>query len=77
MRRLIKLLIITCLALPVGCGEQSSATTSSSPTIVNATMTLTNTGCQYEGPSQVRPGQLIVHLVNQISDTFWFGLGLI
>ncbi len=77
MRRLIKLLIITCLALPVACGEQSSAATSPSPTNVTAIMTLTNAGCQYAGPSQMRPGQLIVHLVDQTSDTFWLGLGLI
>jgi len=77
LRRLIKLLIITCLALPVACGEQSSAATSPSPTNVTAIMTLTNAGCQYAGPSQMRPGQLIVHLVDQTSDTFWLGLGLI
>ncbi|HSS94727.1 MAG TPA: hypothetical protein VLR46_12185 [Candidatus Dormibacteraeota bacterium] len=63
--------------MPIACSGQSTAASSPAPATATATITLTAGGCQYSGPSQMRPGRLTVHLVDQTTDTFWLGLGLI
>lgn len=73
-------LLIALIFFFAACGgSQSSGASSPSPSVGSATVTVTlsETGCRYDGPSQVPAGKLIAHLVNQTKNTFFLGLGRI
>jgi hypothetical protein len=66
--------------LLAACGQRQTAGSSSpSPSLgpTTVSVTLTDSGCRYEGPSQVHAGQLVAHLLNQTKNTFFLGLGRI
>jgi hypothetical protein len=74
-------LLIALIFFFAACGgSQSSGASGPSPSVApttTATVTLTDAGCRYYGPTHVPAGQFIAHLANQTNNTFFLGLGRI
>src|SRR2546423_11037198 len=53
------------------CGQQPAAAVAIP---ISMTVTLSDGGCQYQGPARFRSGDLVVHVSNQTGDRMWIGL---
>jgi hypothetical protein len=72
MRGRAMLAVAVAVLLGPACGEANQAVSGSTGGTV--AVTLSDAGCQYEGPSQMRAGGLLVHVRNQTTDRVWLGL---
>ncbi len=81
IRNVIATVVAAMLIASCGSAQQAATTpspsSSPSPALTTAIVTLIDGGCRYDGPASTKSGHLVARMVNQTKDTFFLGLGRI